>query len=86
MYDVVVVREVYPVALVSDTDAMFKASPRWITVIVAAAGTATTSPIKMAMAIAMRMDCGSSDTSDSRNLVNRPIAHTVTLYLKRDDA
>jgi hypothetical protein len=40
----------------TDTDARFKASPRWITVIVAAAGTATTSPIKMAMAIAMRMD------------------------------
>jgi hypothetical protein len=32
------------------------------------------------------LDCGSADTSDGRNLVNRPIAHTMTLYLKRDDA
>jgi hypothetical protein len=32
----------------SDAEGMFKASPRWITVIVVAAGTATTSPIKMA--------------------------------------
>jgi hypothetical protein len=29
------------------------------------------------------LDCGSADTSDGRNLVDRPIADTVTLYLKR---
>jgi hypothetical protein len=29
---------------------------------------------------------GSADTSDGRNPVDRPIAHTMTLYLKRDDA
>jgi hypothetical protein len=32
------------------------------------------------------LDCSSADTSDGRNLVDRPIAHTMTLYLKRDDA
>jgi hypothetical protein len=32
------------------------------------------------------LDCGSADTSDGRNLVDRPVAHTVTLYLKRHDA
>jgi hypothetical protein len=32
------------------------------------------------------LDCGSADTSDGRNLVDRPIAQTMTLYLKRNDA